>query len=270
MGRSVPPGEALYPSYHEAVLALHLCIQLQKTQLFYDESIAPGRAFEFASVHEAATGLGSAFDRMSVQEMKVASDEFVRAVLIYANERVEVVRSQLLTVLFELIASIQKRHLLATEIVGGFAGELTARLEEATSMYELIEAFREATHRLSLVASSPLEGPKSVRLAWVLKYLEDNFTESLSLPKVARRAGFSVPAFSRAFKQATGTSFLAHLRSIRVEHAKFLLRTTRLTTEQVAQGSGFRSSHHLIRSFRTVTNLTPNDYRKRATATPAE
>jgi AraC-like DNA-binding protein len=265
VGRSVPPGEALYPAYNEAVLALHLCIQLQKNQLFYDDSTAPDQSYQFASVHEAAGNLVSAFDRMSVQEMKVASDQFVRSVLIYSNERVEVVRSQLLTVLFQLIASIQKRHLLATEIVGGFAGELTARLEQAGSIYELIEAFREATHRTGLVASSPLEGPKSVRLAWVLKYLEDNFTESLSLPKVARRAGFSVPAFSRAFKQATGTSFLAHLRSIRVEHAKFLLRTTRLTTEQVAQGSGFRSSHHLIRSFKTVTSLTPNDYRKRTT-----
>ena len=78
----------------------------------------------------------------------------------------------------------------------------------------------------------------------------------------ARRAGFSVPAYSRAFKQATGTSFLAYLRVIRVDHAKRLLLTTPLTTEQIAQACGFQSQHHLIRSFKKVTEQTPGAWRR--------
>ena len=75
-------------------------------------------------------------------------------------------------------------------------------------------------------------------------------------------AGFSVPAFTRIFKQATGSSYLIYLRALRVEHARKLLTTTSLTIEQVAQECGFCSQHHLIRSFKKVTGQTPGNYRK--------
>jgi len=79
-----------------------------------------------------------------------------------------------------------------------------------------------------------------------------------------------VPAFSRIFRHATGTSFLAYLRNVRVEHAKMLLRTTNLPTAQIAINCGFQSPHHLIRSFKKVTGHTPGDYRRWAKARKGE
>jgi transcriptional regulator GlxA family with amidase domain len=128
--------------------------------------------------------------------------------------------------------------------------------------------FEECLGQLWRFASQALEGPKSMRLTTTLQFLKDNFHEQLKLPEVARKAGFSVPAFSRVFRQATGTSFLAYVRSLRVNHAKRLLRTTSLSIEQVAQASGFQSQHHLIRSFKKVTHQTPGHYRREARATP--
>jgi transcriptional regulator GlxA family with amidase domain len=84
----------------------------------------------------------------------------------------------------------------------------------------------------------------------------------LRLPEVAKRAGFSVPVFTRAFKQATGTSFLSYVRSLRVDHAKRLLASSALTTEQIAQSCGFQSQHHLLRSFKKVVGQTPGEYRR--------
>ena len=89
-----------------------------------------------------------------------------------------------------------------------------------------------------------------------------HFDEPLPLPKVARKAGFSVPAFTRVFKKATGTTFVAYLRSVRVDHAKKLLTTTPLSLEEIAQSCGFNSQHHLIRSFKKVVGQTPGAYRK--------
>jgi transcriptional regulator GlxA family with amidase domain len=151
---------------------------------------------------------------------------------------------------------------LRKDTVEGFAVDLSRRLEEAASVYQLIEAFKDALQRLSFYASRALEGPQSIRLSATLQYLQESFTEPLKLPMVARQAGFSVPAFSRVFRQATGTSFLAYLRGIRVEHAQKLLRTTPLSVEQIAQACGFQSPHHLIRSFKTVTGQTPTEYRR--------
>jgi transcriptional regulator GlxA family with amidase domain len=81
---------------------------------------------------------------------------------------------------------------------------------------------------------------------------------------VARRAGFSVPTFSRAFKRATGTSFARYVRSLRVARAGELLKTTNLSGERIAELCGFRNQHHLIRSFKQLTGQTPGAFREEA------
>ncbi|HSC85830.1 MAG TPA: AraC family transcriptional regulator [Polyangiaceae bacterium] len=271
IGQSMPPGEPMATSYQEAVHALHLCVQLEKDVLFFDEKFAgEDRDVRYADVHSAMQTLSDAYDRAASDQIKLASDKYVREVLIYSGERLEVVRSHFLAMVFRLIAGVQKRHSINTKAVDQLADELSQKLEEAASVSKLIETFKEVLSRLSFYASRALEGPKSIRLESSLQFLKDNFAEQLRLPDVAKKAGFSVPAFSRIFRHATGTSFLAYLRNVRVEHAKMLLRTTNLPTAQIAINCGFQSPHHLIRSFKKVTGHTPGDYRRWAKARKGE
>jgi len=261
IGRSLAPGAPLYPSHREAVLALHLCVQMEKDVLFFDEH-ASGEPMRYADLQRGADGLLEAFDRESDTDIRLASDKYVQLVLSHAAGRIEVTRSQFLAMLFQLLARIERRYPIRTEARDRFANELVAKLEEAQSMYQVIEGFKDALARLGLVSSSALSGPKVLRLEATLQYLRENFAEPLRLPEVARRAGFSVPVFTRAFKQATGTSFLSYVRSLRVEHAKRLLASSVLTTEQIAQSCGFQSQHHLLRSFKKVVGQTPGEYRR--------
>jgi AraC-like DNA-binding protein len=268
IGRPVPEGESLHASYRESVLALHLSVQMGTSVLFFEPEHAPQKALSFRDLKTAARELAQAFASDSMDPVKVAADRYVRLVLLYANERIEVVRSQFLVTVFELLESIQKQHVLRQAVVDQVATDLSQKLETAHSLYQLMARFEECLGQLWRFASQALEGPKSMRLTTTLQFLKDNFHEQLKLPEVARKAGFSVPAFSRVFRQATGTSFLAYVRSLRVNHAKRLLRTTSLSIEQVAQASGFQSQHHLIRSFKKVTHQTPGHYRREARATP--
>lgn len=263
IGRSEAPGEALQASHHEAVVALHLCVQLEEKVLCYGDKYAPGGSLRYADLHDALGRLSDAFLRDSLVETKVASDHYVRLVLLYAGERIEVVRGQLLAVLFQLIDRLNKRHVLAKHIVDQFADDLSRELEAAGSLGEVIDRFKEALERLGAVSAQAVEGPKSIRLGATLQYLKQNFAEPLRLPEVAKKAGFSVPAFSRTFRQATGTSFLSYLRNLRIEHARTLLRTSTLSAVDVARACGFQSQHHLIRSFKKVTGLTPGTYRRK-------
>jgi AraC-like DNA-binding protein len=261
IGTTLSPGAPLAPSHAEALLALHMCAQLQKDVLFYDEH--GGRAeFSYAELQRSAAALMTSFDREQSTEIKLSSDRYVQLVLRYSGERIEVARSQLLATLFQLLGGVLRRYPMQSEARDRFAADLTRRLEEAPSLYQVIEAFREALGRLSFVSSKAWQGSSVMRLEATLQYLRENFAEPLPLPVVARKAGFSVPAFSRVFKKATGTSFLNYVRSIRVEHAKNLITTTPMNTEQIAQACGFQSQHHLIRSFKKATNQTPGAYRR--------
>lgn len=261
IGTTLAPGAPLAASHHEAVLALHMCAQLERDVLFYDEH--GGRSeLRYAELQRAAGGLAAAFDRESATEIKAASDRHVQLVLRYSGQRIEVARSQLLATVFQLFAGVLRRSPMQAEARDRFATDLTRKLEEAPSLYGVIEAFKEALGRLSFVSSRVWHGSNVMRLEATLQYLAENYAEQLPLPQVARKAGFSVPTFSRVFKKATGTSFLTYVRSIRVEHAKNLITTTPMSIDQIAQACGFQSQHHLIRSFKKTTNQTPGAYRK--------
>jgi AraC-like DNA-binding protein len=261
IGTTLSPGVPLYASHREAVLALHMCAQLEREVLFFDEH--GGRAeFRYAELQAASTALMQSFDREHSTEIKLSSDRYVQLVLRYSGERIEVARSQFLATLFQLFGGVLRRSPMQTEARDRFANDLTRKLEEAQSLYQVIEAFKESLGRLSFVSSKAWHGSNVMRLEATLQYLRENFAEPLPLPAVARKACLSVPTFSRVFKKATGMSFLTYVRALRVEHAKNLITTTPMSIDQIAQACGFQSQHHLIRSFKKATNQTPGAYRK--------
>jgi AraC-like DNA-binding protein len=245
----------------EAVLALHMCAHLDRSLLFFDEQ--GGRAeLRYAELASAATSLATAFDTENATEIELATDRYVQLVLRYAAERLEVARSQFLATLFQLWNGVLRRSSMQDEARDRFVNDLMRPLEEAHSLYQVIDAFKEAVGRLSFVASKVWQGTNVMRLEAALQYLRENFAEPLPLPEVARKAGFSVPTFTRVFRRATGRSFLPYVRELRVERAKELIATTPMSIDQVAQACGFQSQHHLIRSFKKATNQTPGAYRK--------
>src|SRR5687768_18070308 len=60
---------------------------------FYDEKGSP-KDLRYSLLNRAATALSDAFDRVAIEEIKIASDQYVRIVLLWSNERIEVVRSR--------------------------------------------------------------------------------------------------------------------------------------------------------------------------------
>jgi AraC-like DNA-binding protein len=237
-----------------------MCVQLEKDVLFYDEHGGED-SFRYMHLESAAEKIGDALDRESSTEIKLACDRYVQFVLRFANQRIEVARGQFLATLFQLFRRVQRRHPMRPQAREDLLRDLSCRLEDARSMNRVIASFNDVVQRLSLLSSKAWQGPSVMMLETTLQFLQENFFEDLPLPTVARKAGFSVPVFTRVFKQATGSSYLAYLRVIRVENAKKLLLSTTLTLEQIAQASGFNSQHHLIRGFKKVTGQTPGSFR---------
>ncbi len=261
IGRTMPKGASLSESHRDAVLSLHMCVQLGKDILFYDE-VSGAEPVRYLELQRAAEELVEALDQQSATALKLKSDRYVRMALFYANERLEVVRSHFLSLLGQLLRVIERRNPTRKDVCETLADTLTGSLEQAASLNQLLSSFNLVLQRLSFISSATWRGPRTMRLETTLKFLQENFAEPLPLPQVARRAGFSVPVFTRVFKEATGCSFLVYLRAIRVGHAKSLLENTRMSAEQIAQECGFHSQHHLLRAFYKVVGVTPGAYRR--------
>ena len=63
-------------------------------------------------------------------------------------------------------------------------------------------------------------------------------------------------------KEATGKTFLQHVRDLQIQHAVQLLQTTDKTLEEIAGLCGFANLLTFRRNFKAVVGMNPSDYRK--------
>jgi transcriptional regulator GlxA family with amidase domain len=96
----------------------------------------------------------------------------------------------------------------------------------------------------------------------VLRWLERNVAEDVTLEDVARRAKMSVRNLSRRFREQTGTTPLQWLLKARVRRAQLLLETTGESVEQIAAQCGFGSVAAFREHFRRIVTTSPQSYRR--------
>lgn len=95
------------------------------------------------------------------------------------------------------------------------------------------------------------------------EYIHNNFADNISLNDVAAHVFLNGNYFSTLFKQKTGTTFRDYLRNYRIERAKDLLRSTHLKIYEVGLQTGYNEQPHFVRAFKSVTGLTPGEFRER-------
>ena len=263
VGRAVAPGDRLMPSWEDALTAMHAAVQLDREILFYGQKDLPARRYAYGDLRKASGALAAALASGASAEARPAADHYVRVLLEYSSRRLEVARGQCLAVMSAALEQLHKRLLFSEQDLDDASRRLGAPLEQAMSLAQLIESFKLTLARLLELADRARGGPRQLRMESTLQYLQEHYRETLRLPQVARMAGYSVAAFSRAFKEATGTSFAAYLRGVRVEEAKRLLRSSGSPVVDVAHRTGFQSSHRLIRAFKQQSGMTPGEYREK-------
>ncbi|MDQ1924526.1 GlxA family transcriptional regulator [Massilia pseudoviolaceinigra] len=106
------------------------------------------------------------------------------------------------------------------------------------------------------------EPSSSLALQPVLKWMESQLHSALTLEAIAAHAALSKRTLSRRFLEQTGTSPLQWLLGARVRRAQYLLETSALSIEQVANATGFGSSAALRACFGKQVGTSPHDYRQ--------
>lgn len=99
------------------------------------------------------------------------------------------------------------------------------------------------------------------KFRFVTSYVEEHFSEEISLEQVADLAGFSKYHFSRLFHQYTDMSFYKYLNQKRINHARVLLADSTLSVTEVALQSGFSSLSAFLRMFKQINKCTPTEFK---------
>ncbi|MHC8287486.1 GlxA family transcriptional regulator [Pseudomonas sp. XS1P51] len=97
----------------------------------------------------------------------------------------------------------------------------------------------------------------------VQNWLEEHFDQPLLIDDVAGQFGFGVRNFKRRFKEATGYTPITYLQTLRLEKAKHLLESTRMTLDSITYKVGYEDGNSFRRLFRQRVGLLPAAYRKK-------
>jgi len=95
----------------------------------------------------------------------------------------------------------------------------------------------------------------------VIDFMKKHLTEEISVKDLADVASLSPYYFSRTFKTATGSSPYQYLLRLRLDRAKYLLRTTKKPVGEIAFLSGFRNTISFTKTFTESVGLAPGKYR---------
>ena len=94
-----------------------------------------------------------------------------------------------------------------------------------------------------------------------LKYIDDNATKGITVDDVVRHMKVSRRLLYLRFSEQRGETILEAIRKRQLEEVTKLLRTTKLSTEKIADLCGFANSNVLRNLFKSTFSTSMRDYR---------
>ena len=116
----------------------------------------------------------------------------------------------------------------------------------------------------SNIQISQKDVPESVQK--IMKYMENNYTEDITLEKMEKMTNTSRYHLSKEFKKYTGFSPHDYLITIRLNQAKILLSTTTLPANKISHMVGIHDINNFTYLFKKRIGKTPIQYRNSSDA----
>ena len=142
-------------------------------------------------------------------------------------------------------------------------------MEQTPEGYEFL--VRSALSDLTLMLSTHMPEPAAAlsrkelreekRIRMMLEYIEEHFSEEISLTDIAGSAAVSESECLRCFRNAVHTSPGQYLKRLRVQKAAALLQSTGMKINEAAALCGFLDMSYFSGTFRKYYGMTPTAWR---------
>ncbi len=136
-------------------------------------------------------------------------------------------------------------------------------IESAVSLKDRNLIFRQIPRRYCMLVRSHSTAGYSSLISHAISYIDFHFDdEDLSLKQIASVLAVNKSYLSTLFRQETGSTLTAHITRIRMENAVYLLNTSTLSLQEIANFCGISDLNYFIRLFKKHTGRTPGKYRE--------
>jgi len=102
----------------------------------------------------------------------------------------------------------------------------------------------------------------------IMDYMEENATQTIDIPFLCEKFGYTPAYLCRKFKKVTGLPPMSYLRIYRLELAQEKLKNSTAAINDVAAECGFMDANYFARCFKQHYSLSPLAYRKEYSELP--
>ncbi len=137
---------------------------------------------------------------------------------------------------------------------------------ENIARFHLSKAFRllNSNRQIPPMKTSKRDRLSAERTKIMIQYIEDHYSEEISLSMIAESASVSKSVCLRSFHQVIGSTPIRYLVQYRIERAAERLKTTHEKANEIAITCGFSDISYFTKCFRELKGLSPLEYRKSA------
>ena len=144
-----------------------------------------------------------------------------------------------------------------------FADEALVKqqIRQMPTVHEAADLLVEYAQAAAGAMLEQMQHKKDIRVKDILEWIENNYNRDISLDDIAAQMDLSPTYASKQIKAYTGQSVVNYINEVRINHAKELLVTTKMSSNEIGVRVGFRYSQSFIRAFRKTVGMTPGNYR---------
>lgn len=96
----------------------------------------------------------------------------------------------------------------------------------------------------------------------LMLWIDNHFTEGITLTEASRRVSISPNYLSRCFKDITGRPFNQYVRNQRISYSKKMLLQSSLPIRKIAELCGFQDQFYFDKVFKKIVGETPSSFRQ--------
>lgn len=107
------------------------------------------------------------------------------------------------------------------------------------------------------------ESTYNEQMSALIEYINSHFAEIESIEQIATHFFISKYHLCRMFRNTMGMTVIDYLNNIKIKNACEYLATTSKSVQEISQLCGFNSAAYFSNTFKKLTTLSPNKYRKK-------
>ncbi|WP_078551771.1 response regulator [Bacillus alkalicellulosilyticus] len=248
IGRTYNELEKFIQSYHEALFALASIKQPNTCQYYNHHAKEQGNQLNLGYPYQAEKKLLESITSGSLESVATLVHNFMDEMLAYCNQSEQTIEE----VVAEFLV-LMRRHLVDCGI--------TVSINRNLLHYNTVSIFQEEIIRITTYIHSMYHSKQKDVLLIAKQFMAENYKKPITLEEVAEQVELTPQYFSKIFKTRVGSSFIDYLTALRVETAKELMRTKKVSVKEVCYEVGYKDPNYFSRVFKKHTGMSPSDYR---------